>query len=86
MGPTVHSLCELWGGGVATSIDLTREGAEFNSELSRVKSRDLFPHTPHTPPHRMKRFNLNQLIDFILVNRVFKQPPNLPTKAYIIGR
>ena len=32
MGPTVRSLRELWDGGVATSIDLTREGAEFNSE------------------------------------------------------
>jgi len=65
MGPTVHSLCELWDGGVATSIDLKCKGAEFNSELSHVSSTlshvtsslSLNPYSAHPSPHCMKKFN-----------------------------
>jgi len=64
MGLTVRSLCELWGGGVATSIDLTREGAEFNSELNHVSdmchvtsSLSLNSYSAYPSPHCMKRFN-----------------------------
>jgi len=70
---TVCSLCKLWDGGVATTIDLTCEGTEFNSELSLIpayisgtlsyvtSSLSPNPYSTYPSSHHTKRFNQLEL-------------------------